>query len=214
LEVVAMIMPQAMRRSGYDDDPGWLRLSVRVAEETGPVRTYRLRPDEMAQMFPASPGSTAQGGATMRGTRTEPGLRQQAQELSDGGMSSADIARKLRVPYSTAFGWLHAAQRAANGKGHGLVHQSTRKANGALAGNGGEPTAADSAGHPIAAPTSADAPLLSRAEALDLFGLALQSLVLIAPSAEAEQTPAVKLARQVAAVCRRILVPENESRRS
>lgn len=107
-----MIMPQQMRRSGYDDDPGWLRLSTRVAEETGPVRTYRLRPDEMAQMFPSTTGSTAQGGAKMRGTKFEPGLRLQAQQLSDGGMARAAIARKLKVPYSTVFGWLSAASPA------------------------------------------------------------------------------------------------------
>lgn len=192
-----MIMPQALRRSGYDEDPGWLRLAARVAEETGPVRTYRLRPDELAQMFPPSAGSTAQGGAKMRGTRTEPGLREQARELSDGGMACAAIARKLRVPYGTVFGWLRAAP---NGKGQGPDHQSTHKANGVLAGNESEPV--------VIVPTLVGTPLLSRAEALDLFGLALQSLVLVAPSAEAEQMPAVQLARQVAAVCRRILISE------
>ena len=49
-----MIMPQAMRRSGYDEDPGWLRLAGRIAQETSPVVTYRLSPEEIEKRFPSA----------------------------------------------------------------------------------------------------------------------------------------------------------------
>lgn len=266
-----MILPQGLRRSGFEPDLMGVQLAARIIEETGPVVTYRLTPEEIQRVIrhEAAPAElmSRRGGsgvaAHIVGDRAAE-LRGKGRVMYAAGYSLSRICKELGVTWATGKrwetqeGWTRTEgtdqgqaarpEAAAARKTNGLAnnHQTTPAATkpqrpgpvllGGAWGEGAAPvdpseehelligTSGSGKARRVIIPANhldelvpkptehpavvSSTTILSRAQALDLHGLALQTLILVPPSPEAEQMPAVLLARQVAALCRRILVPE------
>ncbi len=251
-----MILPQGLRRSGFEPDLMGVQLAARILEETGPVVTYRLTPEEIQRVIrhEAAPAEIVRrrGGsgvaAHIVGDRAAK-LREKGRTMYAAGYTLSRICKELGVTWATGKrwevqeGWTRAEgadhdktvkpERAVAVKANGLAHGAEpvvvatgRRSHlvpaGGVQGEEAAPTegtqlttpanhlselVAEPVEHPAAvSPT----PFLSRAQALDLHGLALQTLILIPPSPEAEKMLSAQLARQVAALCRRILVDDRE----